>query len=628
MARKKVTHQTQDPKQQNPQDQNQNLTTQHQHQHQQPSMEDPNDKFQSLKTVNELLVKEAKQRRQQVESLVKAKEALEFELALDCKEKSRLENELGEISDGRLSLGIERELFCVFIETLMVEMGNFADVLVREKIEKENEIGALKNEVKGLVMNVETERDSLSRVCRERDLLKSDVDNWMKRAAGLKDRVVELEKREGESEGEIKRLKKQYALLVKEMKGREREIEELQGLRGLAENNLVEKVKEIEDLKREIGGIVKERNEIAGEKSEQKVKISELEREAGELNEIVSSLRKEEGVLRGKSMELEKSLVLAMEKEKAIAREIDGLLEEKKEKERTIVRLMEEKDDDCKYKIMVNAEIENKKGLIEKLLREKNEIEEVKLVKEDEIAKLHEEVGRLRSDICSMQESIKDQEDKNKQVVSEASHYKDAFEKVMLERDTAQKCLDEEGKNAMNLRSKVLEMEKRVEETVKERAMMKREHGILVSQKKEMESQVASLEKEKDLLQKHLTEAEGKIDWLRTKLESADTKSDRALTMLRDTVSLLCESNNVKEDMIVTEKMLDGEIEPYASKLEVIKTAFSNKETAVEEMKQQLEFLQNSVAMADKKNSLLSLLSSAATVIAAAVSFAYVARLR
>uniref|UniRef100_A0A6N2LWD8 Protein kinase domain-containing protein n=1 Tax=Salix viminalis TaxID=40686 RepID=A0A6N2LWD8_SALVM len=102
-------------------------------------------------------------------------------------------------------------------------------------------------------------------------------------------------------------------------------------------------------------------------------------------------------------------------------------------------------------------------------------------------------------------------------------------------------------------------------ETVKERAMRKREHGILVSQKKEMESQVASLEKEKDLLQKHLTEAEGKIDWLRTKMESADTKSDRALTLLRDTVSLLCESNSVKEDMIVTEKMLDGENEPYAN---------------------------------------------------------------
>jgi CII-binding regulator of phage lambda lysogenization HflD len=98
--------------------------------------------------------------------------------------------------------------------------------------------------------------------------------------------------------------------------------------------------------------------------------------------------------------------------------------------------------------------------------------------------------------------------------------------------------------------------------------------------------------------------------------------------MLKNTAALLCESNNVKEDMIVTEKMLNGEIEPYASKLEVIKTAFSNKQTVVEEMKQQLEFLQNSVAKADKKNSLLSLLSSATAVVAAAVSLAYVARLR
>jgi chromosome segregation ATPase len=510
----------------------------------------------------------------------------------------------------------------------MVEMGSFVDGLVREKRGKDNEIGALESEVKGLVMNVETERDRLSRVYRERDLLKSDVDNWNKGADGLKDSVVELEKMEREGEEEIEKLYKQYALLDKEMKDGEKEIEELQRLRGLAENNLVEKVNEIEDLKREIGRIEKERNEIAGEKSEQKVKIGELERKAGELDEIVSSLQKEKGVLSGKAMELEKSLGLALEKENAMEREIDGLMEEKKEKERTIVRLMEEKDDDCKYKIMAYAEIEDKKGLIEELLREKNEIEEVKVIKEGEIVKLHEEVGQLRGDIFSMQESIKDREDKNKQVVSEASHYKDAFEKVRLERDTAQKSLGEERKNAMNLRSKVLEMEKRVEETVEERAKMKNEHESLVSQKKEMESQVATLEKEKDLLQKHFTEAEGKIDELRTKIESAGTNYDRALAMLKNTAALLCESNNVKEDMIVTEKMLNGEIEPYASKLEVIKTAFSNKQTVVEEMKQQLEFLQNSVAKADKKNSLLSLLSSATAVVAAAVSLAYVARLR
>ncbi|KAG6751669.1 hypothetical protein NC652_030757 [Populus alba x Populus x berolinensis] len=626
MAKKKATHQTQDPKQENPKDQNRNLTTQNQQPP--PSMENPNEKFQSLKTLNDLLVKEAKKRREQVESLVKAKEALETELALSSKEKSKLETELGKISDGKVSLEIEKGLFCVFIETQMAEMGGFVDGLVREKKEKENEIGVLKSEVKELTMSVEAERDRLSRVCLERDMLKSDVDNWMKEADGLRDRVIELEKRERESEEEIEKLKKEYDLLVKEKKDREKEIEELKRLRGSAENNLMERVEEIEYLKREIEGFVRERNEIGVEKSEQKLKIIELEREAGELNAIISNLRKEEGILRKKVMKLEETLGEALEKKNAMAREIDGLMEEKKEKERTIMWLMEENDAGQKYKIMADAEIEDKKGLVQKLLREKNEIEEVKVIKEGEIEKLHEEVGHLRDDIFSMQESIKDQEVKYKQVASETSHYKGALEQVRLERDNAQKSLDGEKKIGMNLRSKVLEMEKRVEETVKDCAKMKSEHESLFKQKKEMETQVSLLEKEKDLVQKHLTEAEGKIIDLRNKMESAGTISDRALTMLKSTVALLCESNNGKEKMTVTEKMLDSEIEPYASELEVIKTAFRNKETMVEDMKQQVEYLSDSVAKAKKKNSLLSVMSSATTVVAAAVSLAYVARVR
>ncbi|KAB5529359.1 hypothetical protein DKX38_019440 [Salix brachista] len=625
MAKKKATHRTQDPKQENPQDQNQNFTTKNQQPP--PPMENPDEKFQSLKTLNDLLVKEAKKRREQVESLVKAKEALETELALSSNEKSKLETEFGKISDGKVSLDIENGLFCVFIETQMAEMGGLVDGLVREKKEKENEIGVLKSEVKELTMSVETERDRLGRVCLERDLLKSDADNWMKEAGGLKDRVIELEKREKEGGKEIEKLKKQYALLVKEKNDREKEIEELKRLRGSTKNNLMERLKEIDDLKREIGGIVREKNEIGVEKSEQKLKIIELEREAGELNEIVSSLQKEEGIMHRKIMELEKTLGQALEKENAMAREIGGLIEEKKEKERTIMRLMEENDAGKKYKIMANAEIEDKKELVQKLLREKNEIEEVKAIKEGEIVKLHKEVGRLRDDIFSMQKSSKDQEVKYNQVASEISHCKVALEQVRLEKDNAQKSLDEEKRNGMNLRSKVLEMEKRAEETVKDCAKMRSVNESLAKRKKGMETQVSLLEKEKDLVQKHLTEAEGKINDLRNTMESAGTISDRALTMLKNTAALLCESNNGKEEMIVTKKMLGSEIEPYARELEIIKTAF-RKETMVEDMKQQVEHLTDSVAKAKKKNGLLSVMSSATTVVAAAVSLAYVARVR
>ncbi|KAJ6752137.1 hypothetical protein OIU85_002554, partial [Salix viminalis] len=103
---------TQDPKQDNPQDQNQTFTTENQ---QPPSMENPDNKFQSLKTLHDLLVKETKARQQQVESLVKAKEALEIEL--------------GKINTGKVSLDVENGLFSVFIETQMAEMDGIVDGL-------------------------------------------------------------------------------------------------------------------------------------------------------------------------------------------------------------------------------------------------------------------------------------------------------------------------------------------------------------------------------------------------------------------------------------------------------------------------------------------------------------------
>ncbi|KAF9664263.1 hypothetical protein SADUNF_Sadunf17G0137900 [Salix dunnii] len=137
---------TQDPKQDNPQDQNQTINTANE---QQPSMENPDNKFQSLKTLHGLLVKETKEHREQVESLVKAKEALEIEL--------------GKIGARKVSLDIENGLFYVFIETRMVEMDGLVNGLVRKMKEQENEIRVLESEVKDLTMRVETERNGGAR---------------------------------------------------------------------------------------------------------------------------------------------------------------------------------------------------------------------------------------------------------------------------------------------------------------------------------------------------------------------------------------------------------------------------------------------------------------------------------
>ncbi|EEF49763.1 Ubiquitin-protein ligase BRE1A, putative [Ricinus communis] len=622
MAKKKLTHQSQHPKQQNPQDQNPNLAHP-----QNSSMEDPEDKLQNLKSLNAMLLKETLERRQQVESLTEAKKVLESQLGLIGKEKMDLENELSVVSEERVSLEIEKGLFRVFIETQVDDMGFVVEKLVKEKEERENEIGLLKNEVNQLIVDVESEREKLSLACRERDVLSINLDNWKNEANALKKKVTDMEDKEKNAEEEIMKVKVHCSQLIKQNQEIEKQIEEAKKLRDLAEIKLGEKVKELEDLNRDMAEIVRKNNEIEREKGGQRVRISELEKDVSNLNEIVSSLRKEEDVLRGTVLELEKSYGEAIEKVNVMAMEIDALAEEKKEKERTIEMLMEETDSSEKLVKNLNIAMMDKDGLIEKLLRQKKEIEDVKVSKESEIVQLHKELCGLRDAVFVTQDSIKNQEDKNKQLVTEVNHYRDEYEQARLERDNAVRNLDEEKKNGFNLTSKVLEMEKMIEETVKEFAKMKTEYENLLELKKEMEGQVSSLMKEKDMMQKNFLDAEREIDALRTKLESVGINSDRALAMLKKTVAFVCPSNDGKEKASITEKKLDGEIEPFVAELEIIKNAFRNRETVVEEMKQQVEFLQNSEAEAQKKKGIWAVVSSATTFLAAA-SLAYAARMR
>ncbi|KAF2287941.1 hypothetical protein GH714_003390 [Hevea brasiliensis] len=450
-------------------------------------MEDPEEKIQHLKSLNSMLLKETLERRQQIESLVQAKRGLETELTRTSIEKTDLENLLTRSTEDRLSLEIEKGLFCVFIETRMNEMGVVAEGLLREKGEKEIESVFLKTEVNGLLENLENERQKLSWACRDRDMLRFDLDNWF---------------------------------------------------------------------------------------------------------------TWEEGVLREKVLELEKSCHEAIEKAKVIAMEVDVLMEEKQQKDITIERLMEEMHSSDNIIKTMNIEVKDKDGLIEKLMREKKETDDVKVSKESAIAELHKELAGLRDATSAMQKSIKNQEDKNKQLASEVSHYRDAFEQVRLERDKAQVDLDEEKTNSISLSSKVLEMKKRIEETVKRLQRRKKS-----------------------------TQAQQEIDDLRSKMESTAIYSERALSMLKNTAASLGLSNDGKEEVIMIEKKLDGVIEPYETELEVIKDAFRNKETVVEEMKQQVKFLQNSLADAHKKKSLWAIVSSAATFLAAAY-VAYVAKVR
>ncbi|WCJ43208.1 Prefoldin chaperone subunit family protein [Euphorbia peplus] len=592
-----------------------------------PAMDDSQGQLQNLKSLNEVILKETMERRNQVESLLQAKESLEFQLNQTADLNTLLKTECARESEERVCLEIEKGLFSVFIETQMDAMAILVRSLMSENGEKEGKIGVLKGVIDGLKGELDGERERFSGICRQRDRLAREVEERNEEVDGLKGIVVELEEKKIQAEDEIRKVNEFYSQSLEELKKKKELFDEVRRLRDVAEKELAMKVNAVEDLNRNLGEIARKKNEIERENREKKVKIGELEKQLSKYSETVSSLRKEEGNLRFKLTELETNYAEAVNMAKVISEENVSLAEEKKEKEATIVKLMEEMDSRERLLKSLNTELKDKEGLTVTLLREKEEIEDVKVSKENEVLKLNDELIGVTNAVVAMQESIKIQEEQNKHLASEVCHYRATLEQVKLEKDNAERDLDKETKNNRNLMARVLEMEKKVEESVQEFAKMKNQHGHLLDEKRGLESELGLLRKEKESVQDTLSEARREVNHLRTKVESIDSNSVRALTMIKKTAELVSDkSENGNEVLSSTERTLD-DIEPYATEIEVIKRAFRSKETAVEEMKQQIIFLQNSVAKASKQKGLLAIVSSATTFLFA-VSVAYVARLR
>ncbi|KAK3200396.1 hypothetical protein Dsin_023811 [Dipteronia sinensis] len=604
MARKKSNHKANEAEQDNttPQDQNQNKTLE-KTLVRQPTMEDGSEKFQNLKDLNTRLVKQNMEKRQQVETLVHSKAAMEAELIRE--------------SDKNVCLEIEEGLFRFLVRTQMGEMGAGFD---GEKSEREYQVRVLKSEVSVLVENLEKERGRLSQACIERDLMKSDLDYRVKEANGFKDRLFEMERHERDLKDEVLMLRNENDGLVKEKNERDRDVEVLKKEKGLVERKLMETLKEIDDLKSEMDLVVREKKEIEMQTSDQKVKIDELGKELLKLNEIVLYLQKEEKVLHKMVLELEKSNSEAVDKGEEMASEIDVLRGEKNEKQSSIEKLTVEKEDVLRRLEAVMLGLNDKERQIEKLLLEKNEIEEIKISQESEIFELRKEVEESRETVSALKELCRD----------------------------ARNGLNEEKKNSLDLKYKISEREKKIEDKVKELSKIRNEHDNLAVEKKKMEKriellmkekesvqknlseQIELLKKEKESVQKNLLEAQRGVDDMTAKMDLVGVNSDRTLSLLKSTAALVCQSKDEvdgKPDVVVNERKLDFVIDPYAAQLEVIKKAFGDKEKLVGDMKKQVEFLQNSVAEAHKKKSFWTLVSSATTLFAAA-SIAYAARIR
>ncbi|KAL1222377.1 hypothetical protein V5N11_028319 [Cardamine amara subsp. amara] len=584
----------------------------------QSSMEDHDsseEKFQNLKSLNAILLKQTMEKRQQIESLVQAKDSLEAEMARSGSEKTRLRDALCGSSDENFMLKIEMDLFMGFFESRVKEMGFKVDWLVKEKSDREIEIRDLKREGDDLLCKLESEREELSRVCDERDLIKDGFDLKSEEVNRLKESLVKMEMKEVSLGEEVGRLRSENDRMVKERRKREELIERVNKERSKVEKSLEERIGEIDELKRE-------KIEVEMVKREQKETIVELEKKLETLNEIVKSLTEEEKGLRDQVIGLGKDLDEVMEKAKARAAIINALVKEKSVKESELEGLLVENNSIKKQMEMALVQFSDKEKLVEQLLHEKNNLVERVVNQEAVLVELSKQVDEEKHVAAQLQKDYDAQTKASEKLSCNIIQLKDAMAVVEVERDNAVKALAEEKRNQVALKEKVVELEKMFGATGKELEKIKAERVKLIKEKKELENRSESLRKEKVILQKDIVELKKATGVLKTELESANANAKRGLTMLKSMSSLVCGLENKKGEQ-KREKGMDL----YSMELEAIKNAFKNKESMVEEMNKEVEKMKHSVEDAHKKKNIWTFVSSVTSLLMA-VSVAYAASIK
>lgn len=617
--------------------------------HHPTAMDDASEKLESLKNLNAMLLKETVEKRQLVDSLEKSKGSLQSELARMESERLALSAELSQMGDVAARLELERRVAAAF---LWVQMGHQMkamveerDVLRRERNdveervkhlereitlvvkekseiqkvlrEEESEFESLKQKLNDLNAEIASERSISNQVHRERDELVSKLDVQIAETNGLRKKLIEMEKREGKVHDEVEKLRVQCNDLLRENEVKEKKFHSLISDKGLIERSLVESNRMIEELNGKIAVIAREKEGSEEEKNIEMKKRCDLEKVVNLLNEKVLSLNKVEEKLRGNVAELEKKCVEGMEKGKELESKVSELVEGKNESEGRIASLVEEKDLIESKLVEALKKIEEKQQFVERMVIEKTEMEEANARGEAEIVKLQNQMSELKDTISGLEESCKVQEEKVITLESEVGNYKRALEIAALERDDARKGLDEEKQNGLMMKEKIKEMENHIEEVALELAKTTADYNNMAGEKKELEIQCESFNKEILCIQTELGEARKEISVMQAKLELADAKSEEVLNMLKSTAALIGSKD---------ERVSEGkEMKAHMLVLEAIKKGIKIRENKVEEMKREVELLQNSVTEANKRKSLWTMISSATTIFAA-ISLAYVAR--
>ncbi|XAR52538.1 hypothetical protein NMG60_11020669 [Bertholletia excelsa] len=607
------------------------------------AMDDSSEKLENLKFLNSKLLKEASDRRHEVESLQRSKGSLELALNRFEMENREFQSELDRLRDTETRLELERLLVSVFVEEQIgqraKEVGEEREEFWREKVDiegklrslefkmrdvlrekseiervlsgKDSECGLLKKKLSEIVAENDNLRDKSGILPLERDELRDKLEVQMEETNRLRIKLAEAENREREIQEEVQRLEKEQNAVLEEKEDRERRIESLMRDKDAIESSLAESTRLIEELKRGIEEKVREKKEIEEQRSSEVMKKNELKTTVASLNAMVLGLQNEEQRLKEKLADLDKR--------------------EKEEKRRSYESLIGEKglvERDLNQALM---ELDEQKKKLAEMVREKTEIEEEKMRTEVEISRMQREIGELRETISATEASCRYQEEENELLHLKVNQCRNEITRIVNERDEARNGFDEEKRICASLREKILKLEKKIEEAQEKISEMKVENNSVIEEKKELEKRYDGLMKEMASLENTLSKGRKELDYMQKKVEAADANLECVLNTIKSTSGIVCPSKDemlvAENDGLVGEEQVGEEVRPFVAELEAIKKAFKTRESKVEDMKRELEFLQNSVAEAHKKKNFWTLVSSATTIFAAA-SVAYVARAR
>ncbi|KAJ8622574.1 hypothetical protein MRB53_031103 [Persea americana] len=632
-----------------------------------PPHEHLSEQMVNLKALNNLLVRETVEHRDQIHTLRRTNHSLQSKISQILATHQTLKTQESLCEDRLLAAEIERDISIVFA-SLQLRQNEIKSEMPQklELLEKEKEVLlariAVLEEIELKEMQEET-----NRLVRELGRTQRDLGVKREEVNGLKLMVNELRVSYEEAREEMGSLRMECECARKEKWEVEERMGSLREDRDSIQRTLHELMERYEDLRKGMGDAINERNELDKARNEMGVELIQLQEKVGLLAAEVSS---NQGTLDRVLLErdaLQNDLDLQKTKEK---RNFESFITEKASLERGLTgsalviedlnRKMEEMLGDknsmeCTMAHMevVTADLQNEvircsatidtlrescgalgetnNQLVNDLSHQKDLLDLVRSERnvalvhisqlKDQIKQLKKEVGCLSTTLSALQESCRECKERNSQLQADMNE-------ILHEKDVVGTNLNCQRQETEVLRLKLREMEKNHEEKQQELLHLKTEKGNLVEEMEERQICFELLMKAKDSIQSSLVESQQGLKDLQVKAELAEMFSKQTLSMLKHAAEtmngLVDEEKSSKGVNGIDEEQINDEIRPFVTELKAIKKAFRSRLQEVEEKNRELKSLQISVAKS-KNWSFWTWLSSATTIVAV-ISIAYFAK--